>query len=578
MRSLRALVALLLLLIGTAGSALAVSTAADLCGANADPCTVGRNLKADDGSTFDLGGRALVLESGGRLDVGTGSMTIIAKSLRLKPNSRLVGRGGRVTVTTSGGIELNGNSRIDVSDTVSLGDFPGRIRLQGGGDVVIEGLLDASAAAKSDGGVVEVTGATVTIGVNGRINVSGGGLSGGGIVGLSAQGALGIAGPIDAPGGDSGGAIEIDAGSVATSARLDVSGGPQGSGAVIEILARGNVVIGGVISGEVDPPGQVFGSAADVSIVTSGNVELNDAIILTGGVPAGEGGTLDVDADGDVTQRGAITVAGRGTGGVGGEVRLAANGALTLGDIDVAGATAGTLTTLSVAGTHLTGTLNADSSQEAIGTAGTIEVAACALDMDSLAVISSAGLGGTNRVRAGAQMVLRGTLFAGESNSIEYQDAALAPVVSGTVTPAATPAVNTGLGLCSIPGGGTTTTTLPGGCGTLSDFDGLLCRLAAITATLVQTPDDALGGKKTAKKIKKKVSQATSLTEGARDATKAKKRVKKLRGAGKQLAGFLKIVRKGQDKGKIDAALAGTLTGLGDAAATQIDQLRTTTP
>ena len=576
MPSPRVLVALVFLLAVTAGAARAVSTAADLCGANADPCTVGRNLQADNGSVFDLGGRALVFEGGGRLDVGTGTMTIVARSLRLRPNSRLLGRGGRILIQTTEGIELNGNSRIDVSDTVSLGDFPGLIRLQAGGDIVIEGLLDASAAAKSDGGVVEIRGNAVTIGVNGRINVTGGGLSGGGIVGIVAQGALGIAGPIDAPGGDSGGAIEIDAGSVSTSARLDVSGGPQGSGAVVDILARGDVVIGGVISGEVDPPGQVFGSAADVVIDTSGNVQLNDAIILTGGVPAGEGGTVDVDADGDVTQRGAITVAGRGVGGVGGEVRFVSNGMLTLGDVEVAGATAGTLTTLSVGSTSLTGTLNADSSQELTGAAGTIEVAACTLDMDQLAVLSSAGLGGINRVRSGGQMVLRGTLFAGESNSIEYQDASVTPVVSGTVTPAATPLVNTGLGLCSIPGGGTTTTTLPGGCGTLAEFDGLLCRLAAITATLVQSTDDALGGKKSAKKLKKKASRTTLLAESARDATKAKKRGKKLKGADKQLAGFLKIVRKGQDKGKIDAALAGTLTGLGDAAALQIDQLRAT--
>jgi hypothetical protein len=88
------LIALLILAAGTAGSAFAVSTAADLCGPNADPCTVGRSLRADDGSTFDLGDRALVIDSAGRLDVGTGTMTILAKSLKLKTNSRLVGRGG----------------------------------------------------------------------------------------------------------------------------------------------------------------------------------------------------------------------------------------------------------------------------------------------------------------------------------------------------------------------------------------------------------------------------------------------------------------------------------------------------
>src|SRR5688500_4421191 len=86
MRSPRVLVALLLLLAVTAGSARVVSTAADLCGGNSDPCTVRRNLSADNGSVFDLGGRALVFEGGGRLDAGTGSMTIIARTLRLRPN------------------------------------------------------------------------------------------------------------------------------------------------------------------------------------------------------------------------------------------------------------------------------------------------------------------------------------------------------------------------------------------------------------------------------------------------------------------------------------------------------------
>ena len=575
MRSLRVPIALLVLLAGTAGSAFAVSTAAELCGPNADPCTINRSLKAADNSTFDLGNRALVFESGGRLELDppTGAMTIIAKSLKLKANSRLVGRGGRITVTTTGNIELGGNTRIDVSDTVNPSDFPGSIRLQAGGDVVIEGLLEGSAAAKSDGGVVEISGAAVSIGENGRINVTGGGLSGGGIVGLSATGALGIAGPIDAPGGDSGGSIEIDAGSVATSARLDVSGGPQGSGALVDILARGPVVIGGVISGEVDPPGAVIGSGAEVSIVTSGTVDLNDAITLTGGVPAGEGGTLEVDADGDVTQRGAITVAGRGISGIGGEVRLTTNGVLTLGDIEVGGASGGVLNTLSVGGTRLTGTLTADSSQELTGTGGTIEVAACTLDMDSAAVLSSVGLGGTNRLLSGGQMVLRGRLTAGERNTIEFQNSATPPVVSGSVTPSATPLLNTALGLCTVPGGGTTT-TLPGNCGTLADYDGLLCRLAAITATLGQSSDTALGGKKSAKKMRKKVARATTLVEAARDGDKPKKRGKKLKGAGKQINGFLKVVRKGLEKEKIDALVGGTLTGLGDAAAVQIGQLR----
>jgi hypothetical protein len=565
-------IVLLLLIAAGAGSASAL-TVDDLCPATENPCTFGRNLREEGANaTFDLGGRALELEPGARLDVGAGSMTIIASSLKLRTNTRLLARGGRVTVTTTGGIEIGGQSRIDVSDTTSPNDFPGTIQLQAGGDVVIEGLLDAAATTKTDGGFVEVRGNAVTVGANGGIDVTGGGLSAGGVVGLTALGAVGIAGTIDAPGGDSGGSVEIDAGSVATSGRIDVSGGPAGAGALLDILARGSVVIGGVISGEVDPPGIVIGQAAEVSIVTTGSVELNEAIILTGGAPSGEGGTLEVEADGDITQRGAITLAGRGAGGVGGEARFAANGNLTLADIDVAAVTAGTIVTQSVGATRIGGTLNADA--EFAGTAGTVDVGACTLDMDSAAVLSSAGLGGTNLVRSGGQMVLRGNLLAGEANVIEYQNAAVPPVVSGTVAPAAVPQVNAGLDLCTVPGGGSTTTTLPGNCGTLADFDGLLCRLAALTATLGQSSDASLGGKKTAKKLKKKAARATSLVEAARDATKAKKRGKKLKGAGKQVASVLKIVGKGLDKGKIDAALAATLRGLGEAAAVQIGQLR----
>lgn len=573
MRLPSALVAVVLVL-GTAARAGAVATAGEICDPT-DPCVIDRLFEVDDGAVLDFGDRAVEMENGGRLDVGRGTMTIMARSVRLRGNARLLGRGGRIVVNTTGNIELGSGTRIDVSETSNLNDVPGSLRLAAGGDVTINGLLNASAVQKNEGGAVEIAGNAVTIGTGGRIDVTGGGQSGGGIVVLTAQGHLAIDGPIDAPGGDSGGSIEIDALSVSTSARLDVSGGPNGAGAVVDIIARGPVVIGGVISGEVDPPGPVFGQAAEVSILTTGNVELNEAIMLTGGTPGGEGGLVDVNAEGDILQRGPIIVAGRGTSGVGGEVRLTSRGALTLADIDVAGATAGIIATLSVGGTRLTGSLGADSSLELFGTAGTVDVAACTLDMDTGAVLSTDGVGGMNRVRSGGQMVLRGTIRAGESNVIEYQDPAIPPVVSGTVTPPTSPIADPGLGLCVVPGTGTTTTTLPGNCGTLADFDGLLCRLAALTATINQAGDAALGGKRAAKKLRKKLGRATKLVEAARDG-KPKKQAKKLRAAGRQMNGFLKLVARGQQKGKIDAALAGTLGGLGDAARVQIEQLRGT--
>jgi hypothetical protein len=151
----------------------------------------------------------------------------------------------------------------------------------------------------------------------------------------------------------------------------------------------------------------------------------------------------------------------------------------------------------------------------------------------------------------------------------------LPPQISGSLAPVETPVLNTGLDLCTPPGGGTST-TLPGNCGALADFDGLLCRLTTMATTLGQAPDTALGGKRAAKKLRKKLARATKLVEIARDGT-PKKQGKKLKAAKKQLAGFLKQVRRGQEKGKIDGTLAGTLTGLGDAASVQLDQLRPST-
>jgi len=74
MRPLRVLIALVLLLTAGAGSAGAL-TVDDLCPATENPCTFGRNLREEGANAvLDLGGRALELEPGARLDVGAGSM------------------------------------------------------------------------------------------------------------------------------------------------------------------------------------------------------------------------------------------------------------------------------------------------------------------------------------------------------------------------------------------------------------------------------------------------------------------------------------------------------------------------
>src|SRR5262249_12653029 len=76
------------------------TTAEDLCGLPIpDPCVVQTEQDITDGSIIDLGGAGLVLRTlNGRLDVGPGTMTIIARSVRLETGAKLLGAGGTIIV------------------------------------------------------------------------------------------------------------------------------------------------------------------------------------------------------------------------------------------------------------------------------------------------------------------------------------------------------------------------------------------------------------------------------------------------------------------------------------------------
>src|SRR5262245_49170510 len=110
------------------GPALA-TTASDLCAPGADPCIVDHAISVTDGSIIDLGARALEIARTGSLDVGTGNMTIQAKSLRVIPTGAMLARGGTdggsITVITTGdiAIERSGSSqaRVDLSANVNPG-------------------------------------------------------------------------------------------------------------------------------------------------------------------------------------------------------------------------------------------------------------------------------------------------------------------------------------------------------------------------------------------------------------------------------------------------------------------------
>jgi hypothetical protein len=545
----------------------AVSDAAGLCGAAADPCVVTGVVGLDDGAVIDLGPRALELASTGRLDFGTGIVALRARRVLLRADAQVVGPGGVLAITAAEGIHLEPQSKIDAS-----GNPPGSVTLTAGGDAVVAGVLGAAATGQFDGGLVSVNGAAVTLAASARVLVAGGNLGAGGGVSLIAGGPLVVDAPIDARGPAAGGVVECDAARVVLNGRLDVSGGPGGAGAIVDVRARGPVVVNGTIDGDAKGSVETGGGlGAEVAVLAQGTVELNGMLLLSGGGPAGEGGILDVVAGGDVVQRGSVQARGNGAEGIGGEVRLVADGDVTAHDIDAGGGFAGNRIVLTSGRvTRLTGTLAAEPASTQ-GFGGVIEVLACAVDMDSVARLSTLGSEGRNALVAGGPIVLRGAVAAGAENAFVIRDAALPPVLLGPITPAPTTIVDSTLMPCSTPAppGSTTTTTLPvvvPECAdpTFSAYDALLCRLSALQLSLTEAPADRLGGKKAARRLARRAPRALRAVEQARAGRRVEK---KLAAALRQVAALIVGVQRGLDRGRIDSTLGTRLLDLGTAAA-----------
>jgi hypothetical protein len=553
------------------GVALAVDNATDLCPAIADPCYVNSLQLVSPGSVLDFGTRALELGPNGRLDVGAGAMTIQAGKLLLHNGSRLLGSGGMIAVTVTGTIEIENQSRIDVS-----ADQPGWVSLTAVG-ATINGLVTARATGALDGGNVDLRALDLTIGGTGRVVTTGGVTGLGGLITVAADRTLTMDGALDASGGDSGGAIEVDAGLVSSSGMFDVSGGAGGSGALLEIDSKGSVTLG-VVRGSAAGSDTLGGSGADVSVIAGDLIELNGSITLNGGGLGGQGGTLTVNAGADLVQRGAIAASGPGAEGFGGEVTLGAIGAITLAAIDAGGLRRGghiqgdTNATLMV-----TARLDADGTGEG-SEAGSIGLHGCDLQVTNTGIVSSAGPGGVNLLQASGAMTIQGSLVAGDENDLEYRETGATPTLTGTFTPLATTTQNLALAPCGFTATtlppGPTTTTLPGqNCAAVfAGYDLVLCRLAAMNDLIAHSSVTALGGKKTATKLGKKLARLGLLVDRART---AKKPTKKLKAAEKQIASIVRIIQKSLKKQKFDADLAATLVDLAGGAKSETKALRT---
>lgn len=426
------------------------TTAADICAGTPDPCIVSTTINVEDMSILNFGNRALRLGPSGRLQAGSGTMTIIARMVTVDTGGIISARGSG---STRGGV-ININADImNIAGSLDVsGAPPGEISVALDQNATITGLLDAHALARSDSGGL-ITVAAATIAFSGNID----GRSGtedalGGDVELLATGNLNVAGTINVIGVD-GGTITLEAGVgpgsgnvtlTSTSSLLaDAINGPGGFGGGVDVTATGNGLATGLINanGSISVMGSTAGeeigggSGGCIAINATGNVVLdnrNATLSVEGGGPDGDGGELEIVSDEaavvvgsqlDVSTPGidggggavaidsvgpiVILVSIAGFGGDGGEVAVVSTGAGVSVEagvtLDVSGRGIGsggaiclesaTQPSAAPAAVVVSGTLNADGGGTA-GEGGAIEV----IGRDSARVVGIAsadgGLGG----------------------------------------------------------------------------------------------------------------------------------------------------------------------------------------
>jgi len=463
------------LLLAGAMPALA-TTANDLCASNANPCTVASNVPISDGSVIDVGSRTLLITSNGTLNLGDGSMSIVAGTLTMQNGGRILAQVG----SSSGTVEVDAGT-IQIAGQIQARGTPGgTVELVSSGALTISatGKVVASSSALDDsGGAVTLEGADVT--VAGEIDVMGGTEGSGGDIAMAATAVLMVSGSVEAQGGD-GGAIDatsIGACTFTATASVDANAtASAGAGGDIDVECDGDMTMDGIVTAngrngnEEDGGGD--GGAITLTAQTIRSTRAESRASTTGGSPDGVGGEIDLTAGtGGVDYRGRLEVTATGVDSIGGSltidsdaganlaVQASATGGGSGGDIDVS--CAGTLQVaggalLSAAATNagiggdvalssaadvvVDGALVADGGPT--GSGGSIRLTACTVTVNPTGRLSSLRGTGTNTLIGRDRSIVAGTLRADPTsgrNQIRIAGPDYQPVIQAgaTIAPSA---------------------------------------------------------------------------------------------------------------------------------------------
>ncbi|MEO2137611.1 MAG: hypothetical protein ABGY28_09175, partial [bacterium] len=501
-----------------------VCEADDICGATVDPCVISSVTTVASGALLDFGTRAVQVVPGGRLDFATGNSTLRCGALG-------VSTGAVTAFTADASNSLALSSVVVEASSVSFnGDMqgsglrPARFSFLAAGDIDLSGQveLDGTADGSSGGNLfLTSTGASVTLAST--VNASSGTNGAGGLVNVQAALDTEISGNIVATGhNDLGGDLLVSAGRdvfLHGDVNVNSSGATADEGSVL-VDAGANIMFSGGGTGAAQLISS-DGDGATSDYTAAGNIEVaGQTVLRMQPQPADAFGCeLFMNAGGDLTMAGTVNASG-GSTREGGDLSLRAlAGTLTMsGSLNADGET-GSVELVSIAGDLL---LGGSVSAQALGAGqqsgsviasaagladitGTVDVRgndwlstpeldieACLVRVHGNAILRNSVLGGSfgggvSRL-AGRHSVTVETpaqVLADNTNGavqIDWRPSGIAPLLTGSINPAATVTMDAALAACatSICGDGVLDTGEACDDGNFDDTD--CCSLACIAA------------------------------------------------------------------------------------------------
>ncbi len=330
---------------------LAPSLDAQVCDAGAfgsttaDPITITGSWTIGNGCTLDFGDREVILAGTWNVDAAT----VLAGDLTIQSGAKILGSNlGDLVIQVRASAIHSGSVRIEGKILHNDPNGGGGVYVLADGPIEVlgSGKVEASSTtAASDGGDVELnSGADITIGgAITSVAASGGGQGSGGYIDLIAGGSLVIDKKIDATGGEfDGGVVTLStaSGSITINGKLDLSASADGYGGDLTVEAAQDLDINATIlaDGGLGTLAYGGGDGGMLDFTAGSWITINADISAQGGRD-GFGGDLSFDADLGIHQiSGSLQVQDVHNSGSGGTITCFSMGPVTMeGLVDLRG-------------------------------------------------------------------------------------------------------------------------------------------------------------------------------------------------------------------------------------------------